>query len=71
MLSQLLLECAGCTEVPLLLEPENTELKLALSCSPCSHVFLQAVSMYGKGLAVVFSCSVAKYKGSEVLEPII
>lgn len=71
MLFQPLLGRAGCTEVPLLLEPESTELKLALSCSSCSHLFLQAVSMYGKGLNVVFSCSVAKYKGSEVLEPII
>lgn len=27
--------------------------------------------MYGKGLTVVLGCSVAKYKGSEILEPIM
>lgn len=60
---------AGSAEVvPLLLEPETTELKLALSCSSRSCLFLQAASMYGKGLAVVLCCSVAKYKGSEMLE---
>lgn len=55
----------------LLLGRETTKQKLALSCSSYSHLFLEALSMYGKGLTVVFSCSVAKYKVSEILEPII
>lgn len=52
--------------MPLVLEPETTELKTTLGCSSCSHFFWQAKSIYGKGLAGALSCSVAKYKGGEI-----